>query len=274
MQFANWCSRTCRGPSACAALFILTALSSIADAAETVYWRPQPRVSFSIILSTSPQNFPTTAEVVDLDLFETSASSVSDLRRRGKHAICYLSAGSWEDWRPDRDAFPKGVIGKPYVGWAGEYWLDIRRIDLLAAPMRARLDGCKAKGFSAVDPDNVDGYQADTGFSLTQADAIRYFRFLAAESHKRGMAIGLKNATELSGEVLPRADFAITEDCFAQGWCASAKYFVEAGKPVFAIEYTDNEIDFAAFCSQAQAVGFSPIMKRRDLGAWERRCPN
>jgi hypothetical protein len=255
------------------AVFISIALAADVGGASTMFWQPSAGTTFAIILSASPQTASTPAKAVDLDLFETRSSTVADLRQRGKRAICYLSAGSWENWRPDKGAFPKSVIGKAYDGWPGERWLDIRQIDLLAAPMRARLDKCKAKGFAAVDPDNVDGYQADTGFPLTRTDAIRYFRFLAAEAHKRGLAIGLKNATEFSAAVLPQADFAVTEDCFDQGWCRDSKNFIDAGKPVFAIEYTDNEIDFAAFCRQAKNVGLSPLLKYRDLGVWEHRCP-
>jgi hypothetical protein len=62
---------------------------------------------------------PTAAKAVDLDLFETRRSTVSDLKQRGKRAICYMSAGSWENWRPDKGAFPKIIIGKPYGRLAG-----------------------------------------------------------------------------------------------------------------------------------------------------------
>jgi hypothetical protein len=140
--------------------------------------------------------------------------------------------------------------------------------------MRARLDRCKAKGFDGVDPDNIDVYQANSGFRITRADAIRYLRFLAAEARKRGLAIGLKNVTELSEDVLPRFQFAVTEDCLDQGFCGESKNFIEAGKPVFAIEYTDNDISFRAFCRRAERLGLSPLLKRRNLGVWERRCPS
>ncbi len=86
--------------------------------------------------------------------------------------MCYLSAGTYENWRPDAAAFSKQIIGKADEGWTGENWLDIRRIDLLAPILQARLDLCKAKGFDAVEPDNVDGYQNETGFPLTAADQL------------------------------------------------------------------------------------------------------
>jgi hypothetical protein len=165
------------------------------------------------------------------------------------------------------------VLGKNYDGWAGERWLDTRNLAVLGPIMKARLDRCKRKGFAAVDPDNVDSYQADTGFPITRSDSIRYLKFLAREAHKRGLAIGLKNATEVSRFVLDKMDFAVTEDCFAQGWCRRSKNFIAADKPVFAIEYTDNNIRFGRFCRQTANLGLSPIYKKRNLNAWEKRCP-
>jgi hypothetical protein len=42
---------------------------------------------------------------------------------------------------------------------------------------------------------------------------------------------------------------------------------------VFAIEYTDNGIDFDAFCRQAKKYKLSPLLKKRNLNTWEQRCP-
>jgi hypothetical protein len=216
--------------------------------------------------------------VVDVDLFDTPAATVSMLKRAGKRNVCYFSAGSWEDWRPDAAKFPAIVKGKAYDGWAGEKWLDIRRWDILGPIMTARIDLCKRKGFDAVDPDNVadvDTWGDVTGFHLKRADAILYVQRLAKVAHDRGLAFGLKNATEMSRDtrVFSVSDFTVTEDCFAQGWCAASKNFITAGKPVFALEYTDNKIDFAAFCKQAKSLGLSPLLKHRNLNAAEKRCP-
>ena len=35
--------------------------------------------------------------------------------------------------------------------------------------MDSRIAACRAKGFDAVEPDNVDGYANDSGFPLTPA---------------------------------------------------------------------------------------------------------
>ena len=56
-----------------------------------------------------------------------NTEAVDAIHARGGHAICYVSAGSWENWRGDADSFPASVKGKTN-GWPGERWLDIRRI--------------------------------------------------------------------------------------------------------------------------------------------------
>ena len=86
------------------------------------------------------------------------ASVIAALHTQGRKVVCYVSVGSWEDWRPDADRFPTSVIGEDYEGWPGENWLDIRQIELLAPVMRARLDLCRVKGFDGIEPDNIDGY--------------------------------------------------------------------------------------------------------------------
>jgi len=241
------------------------------------YWAPARRGSFQWQLSGAIDlSYP--ADVYDIDLFDTGAATVAALRRRRRRAICYLSAGSYEDWRPDAKSFPRRVIGRPYQGWPGERWLDIRDLRALGPIMRARLALCKAKGFDAVEPDNVDGYQADggTGFPLTAGDQLRYNRWLAREAHAHELSVGLKNDGDQAAELAPAFDWALTEDCMQQGWCDRERPFLAAGKAVFATEYTDAT-DRATFarrdCPFAARLGLSLIYKRRDLGAWRLTCP-
>jgi hypothetical protein len=49
--------------------------------------------------------------------------------------------------------------------------------------------------------------------------------------------------------------------------------FIDAGKPVFAAEYTDRPGDFNAFCEQSKQLNFSTILKKRGLDAWLETCP-
>ncbi len=260
-------------PTASAATAVPPAVTPGVMATRADWWQPDLGAEWQWQLSDLPVDLSLAADVYDIDLFETDASTVAALHAQGRKVICYLSAGSWEDWRPDQDQFPPAVIGQNYAGWTGEKWLDIRQIDLLAPVMRSRLDQCRAKGFDGVEPDNVDGYANDTGFALSYADQLQYNRWLAQEAHQRGLSIGLKNDGDQVADLLADFDWALTEDCFQEGWCEQMQPFIQAGKPVFAAEYTDTGMTLDQFCSQAQAWGISAILKHRDLDAWRQACP-
>lgn len=235
------------------------------------WWQPVPGTSWHIQF-TGEIDLSVEAEVYDLDLFDTSPRTIRQLHAEDRKVICYLNAGAWEDWRPDADQFPAAVLGKDYEGWEGEIWLDIRQIDLLAPIMEARLDLCRARGFDGVDPDNINGYLNDTGFPLTAADQLRYNIWLAEAAHTRGLAIGLKNTSELAVELEPYFDWVITESCFAEDWCDDLAPFLDAGKPVFAIEYTDEIKSLYDFCPLALEQGISVLLKHRELDATFGSC--
>jgi hypothetical protein len=211
------------------------------------------------------------ANVYDIDLY-VEQSIIDELHAKGRKVIGYMSVGSWEDWRPDKDQFPSEMLGKDYEGWKGEKWLDIRQMDKLAPILLARLDLCKAKGFDAVEPDNMEIHTNDTGFPLTYDDQLKFALWLADESHKRGLAIGIKNAADQVKDLVGHFDFAITEDAFFYGWAEKMNPFIESGKPVFAAEYTDLGGDFASYCKKSQQLNFSTILKHRGLDAWLQTC--
>jgi len=236
------------------------------------FWIPAPGTSWQWQLTGLPVDLGVEAEAYDLDLFETDTGTIAALHARGRRVVCYLSAGSWEDWRPDASDFPEEVIGEKYQGWPGERWLDIRRIDLLAPLMGPRLRLCHNKGFDAVEPDNIDGYANDTGFPITYEDQLRYNRWLASEAHALGLSIGLKNDSDQVADLLSDFDWALTEDCFDQEWCESMSPFLLTGKAIFAAEYTDTGVDFDRACAELQQAGFSLILKDRELSAWREVC--
>ncbi|MFN2270997.1 MAG: endo alpha-1,4 polygalactosaminidase, partial [Anaerolineae bacterium] len=66
------------------------------------------------------------------------------------------------------------------------------------------------------------------------------------------------------------------EDCFADEWCEEMAPFTDAGKAVFAAEYTDqlttNQF-LNQVCPQAEALNLDVILKDRDLDAWRLGCP-
>ena len=44
----------------------------------------------------------------DIDLFDAPQATIDSLHASGHKVICYLSAGTYENWRPDASSFPSG----------------------------------------------------------------------------------------------------------------------------------------------------------------------
>ena len=210
------------------------------------------------------------ATVYDIDMFDSSPDLVQELHDAGRRVVCYISAGSWENWRPDRRDFPKSVRGKEMDGWPGERWLDIRQLDILGPLMDERLRRCERKGFDGVEYDNVNGYENRTGFPLRRRHQLAYNRLIADLAHARGLAVGLKNVPQLVGELEPSYDFVINESCFVYDECDPYDLFIAADKPVFVLEY---ELAMDDFCPESVAAGFFAQKKRLNLNAWRRTCP-
>lgn len=208
-------------------------------------------------------------DVYDIDLFETPAQTITALHALNRFVICYMSAGSFENWRPDIDSFPDSVLGDPLDGWEGERWLDVRNLTALLPIMGARMDIALEKGCDAIEPDNIDGYQTypegappKTGFNITYEDQIRYNTALAELAHERNMSIALKNDVEQVNDLLNVFDFAITEECWQYEECDTLLPFVSAGKAVFQCEYKRRFNP----CEDA-LPGFSAIRKNLNLKA-------
>ena len=208
-------------------------------------------------------------EIYNLDLFDVDSTTISQLHERGIFVMCYFSAGSFEDWRIDTHQFPIEVLGKGMEGWPGERWLDIRRIELLKPVMESRLDLAAQKDCDGVDPDNVNGFENDTGFPLTYKDQLNFNTFLANAAHERGLAIGLKNDLSQIPDLLPYFDWELNEECFSYNECQVLLPFIQAGKPVFVIEY---EISAEEFCPQANKFNFNALQKNRSLDAFRIPC--
>jgi hypothetical protein len=232
-------------------------------------WHPGRKVSWQWQLSSPPKaSALLDVKMYDVDGFEASKRLVGAMHTKGIEAVCYVSAGSWERFRPDASSFPKAVLGTSN-GWPGERWLDIRKMKVLAPIMRARLQMCARKGFDAVEFDNVDGFQNATGFPLTGGDQLRYDVFLANAAHKRGMSALLKNDLDQIPKLLPYFDAALNEQCFQYHECDALRRFVRAGKPVFNVEY---KLAASAFCPKANARNFNSLKKRLALDPWRVPC--
>jgi hypothetical protein len=228
--------------------------------------RPPSQASWWYQLQGQPSHVR--ARVVDVDGFDTSARFVSHLRTAGRYAICYIDVGTWENWRRDSGRFPASVLGRGN-GWPGERWLDVRRTDVLGPIMRARMRTCRAKGFDAVEADNVDGFESETGFSLSAQDQLAYNRWIARTAHRLGLAVALKNDFDQIPSLARHFDFAIAEQCFELDECAKLRPFTRAGKAVFDVEYA---LPRSRFCRAAQKLHISALWARPSLSGAARPC--
>jgi hypothetical protein len=163
----------------------------------------------------------------------------------GLYNICYVNA--FQAQPDEQDAWPTDLLlrdgrGRPVIDrdW-DEALLDIgtpAKRERVAARVNRWIDGCAAKGYDAVEPDNYDSYTR-SGHRLTADDATAFITLLAAHAHSRHLAIGQKNTVELAG-LRSRAglDFAVAEECAEWDECGTyAKAFHDR---VLVIEYTDS----------------------------------
>ena len=238
--------------------------------AATTWWKPKASGSLTWqIQFTGRLNLDVPARVFDVDGDGTTKAQVAALHRKGAKVVCYVSAGSYEDWRADAARFPAEVLGAALDGWPGERWLDVRRWDVLGPIMKARFQACRAKGFDAVDPDNVDGYANANGLGLTGSDQLAYNRRIANLAHSLGLAVGLKNDLDQIPALVPYFDFAVNEQCAYYRECRLLTPFVQAGKPVLEIEY---EVPPATFCAESRRLGLNAIFKRLSLSEYRKAC--
>jgi hypothetical protein len=251
------------------------ALTSTATTTVTVtsgMWVPAANTSWDWQLTT-PVNTAANVTVYEIDMFENSAAVMAALHAQGRKVICYINAGSWENWRPDAASFPASVKGAKYQGFANEKWLDIRAWPILGPIMTARFNLAKSKGCDGIEPDNIDGYDttahASTGFPLTYSDQKVYNMRLSALAHSLGLSIGLKNDINQAADLQPAFDWALSEQCFQYGECNFFKPFTDAGKAVFEVEYDRAP---ATFCPQANALNFNAIAKHPSLDSYRAAC--
>ena len=218
---------------------------------------------------TTPVDVSIDAEMYDIDLFQNDASVVAQLHAAGRKAVCYVSVGTYEPYRPDSPTFPATVKGKAMSDFPDENWLDIRRWDILGPIFEKRFDLCKAKGFDGVEPDNVDGYSNETGFPLSYNDQLVFNRRVADLAHSRGLSVGLKNDLAQVNDLLPSFDWALNEQCFQYKECDTLSPFVAAGKAVFNVEYLRKPDQF---CTQANALNFNSLAKNLNLDVYRVAC--
>jgi endo-alpha-1,4-polygalactosaminidase (GH114 family) len=104
-------------------------------------------------------------------------------------------------------------------------------------------------------------------------DSVNFVRKMASTANAYGMAMGLKNAQDIIPSVQQYVQFAVNEECAANQECESYMPMLQAGKPVFHIEYGDASQAYE-FCLRSMSGGnyFSTVIKTMNLDGWVAYC--
>jgi hypothetical protein len=196
----------------------------------------------------------------------------------GAYNVCYVNgfqtqpgeADLWLDGNEDlllHDAAGELVVDPD---WPDEYVLDPsseEQRDRILGLLGPVITGCADAGFDAVEIDNLDTWtrftEPSTGL-IEQGDALALAGSYIGLAHESGLAIGQKNAAEVTTAARELGfDFAVTEECAAYAECGS--YTDVYGDHVLQVEYTDNLPDgFDAVCADPDRAPLT-ILRDRDL---------
>ena len=208
-------------------------------------------------------------DVYDIDMEDNESNGViQSLQNQGRKVICYFSAGTYENWRSDAGRFPSSALGNNN-GWPGEKWLDVRNATVRNI-MRDRMVRAKNAGCDAIEPDNLDAYQNNSGFNLSAQNQLDFLYFLADTAHSLGISIGLKNTVDLisTGQLHKVFDWTLNEECYNYNECDNLKGFIDEGKAVFIAEYNDRHLNQ---CGDARTNQFELVIFNLDLNGQIRK---
>ena len=124
----------------------------------------------------------------------------------GLYNVCYVNA--YQTQPGEAGAWPAGTVltdagGAPVrdPDWEDEHLLDTRTEEsraAIAGVVRGWLRDCAARGYQAVEPDNLDSWTRSRGL-LTEDGNVALAALIAADAHELGLAVAQKNAVELVG---------------------------------------------------------------------------
>jgi hypothetical protein len=196
-------------------------------------------------------------DMFDIDGFNNDANVVAGIHARPgrtlsqEKAICYLSLGSWENFRSDALSWPAPAIGLPLGGYPNERWVDVRQLSALAPVIDSRLKQCADKGFDGVEVDNIDGWDGNrTGFPLTAADGQAWLTFIANRAHLLNLFVLWKNDPLLASFGVRYFDGALSEQCYSFKECTPSQENGYKG-----CNLTSNQCGVAVFATANKWVG-------------------
>ncbi|MDV6373630.1 endo alpha-1,4 polygalactosaminidase [Deinococcus arenicola] len=211
---------------------------------------------------------PRGIKLIDLDGFETSAATVTRLKKQGLYVVCYINAGSYEPYRPDSARYPARLKLGVDPNWKDEAFVDIRDVfrpkSVLADVLRKRLKMCRDKGFAAVEPDNLQNDENAPGGVITLQNQVDFNGWLADEAHALGLAIFQKNGPDkvllrdrTGKRLVDKFDGILNESCHEFDECGPLAEYVGRGKPALNVEYKEKFLN----CAGARRLGINSMFK-------------
>lgn len=244
--------------------------SALAPSASTPKM-PANQIHAFALQSWGPQEKTDEGQAVFVDPGMVDAAYIHNINAQGKKTVCYIDAGTLEDWRQDREAFitdSHDDFGKKYKGYGGtETWLDISHWQSYTVPMSARIQAAASKGCTAIELDNTDCYEnacvSGASYDSMLAWEKEWVAWLVETVHSHGMAVGLKNSQELIPQFLNDFEFAINEQCMDYNECGLYKPFVDQNKVVFNVEYNNHN---GKVCQES--AEYHLVTKYANNGVW------
>ena len=215
---------------------------------------------------------PAGVTLMDLDGFNTSAAKVADLKSRGVYTVCYIDAGSFEPGRPDSAQYPSYLKIQQDPDWPAEYFLDVTDVfkpnSVLASILVKRMQMCRAKGFDALEPDNLQNDENVSDGSISTPQQLDFNGWIADRAHENGLAVFQKNGPDKilqrdrTGKMMvEKFDGILNEQCQEYAECGSLAEYTERGKLALNVEYRRS---VALDCISFLASGVNALKK--DLG--------
>jgi hypothetical protein len=178
--------------------------------------------------------------------------------------------------RPDEKSnWPRDLVLEELgddPNWGGEYLVDLSSADKrtrAAEWVQPMIQTCAAKGFKAVEYDNLDSWTRFDGTPAARRvpfgkrHAIAYAELLTDQAHALGLAVAQKNTLALKRRQARTRigfDFAIAELCGRYSECQAYRALFR--NRVIAVEYRQR--DFRRAC---KAVGntISVVLRDRNV---------
>lgn len=228
--------------------------------------RPGMRLQYQLV---GPIDVEADAELFVIDLFDARDDTIDRLRQDGRVIVAYVSAGTYEPWRPDTEALPMSVLGARLVGYPDERWLDVRD-PAVRTLMSGRMDLARERGSAGVLLTSLEGYRVDSGHPLSQADQLEYNLWLAQQAQQRQLSAGISGDWAQAEALAEAYGFAIHVDCIASGRCQELQPYVDRGRAVFDLE-TDGNLDI--LCPEAERLSLPITLKRPNFDSFMAVCP-